>query len=190
MKNAERRSIRAMGISLSDLLRNDSRVRQRTRWMARATRLGNDRNALLLFQFLRVTRLGPMCKLHRHQQAARPWEGIPPIPRSRQARPAEPLTLGRGLLLLQPLTILQIRRLARVSWYVRFDFTSESSMPSHKYSIGQVVQLIPSISRNVPGGSFEITKQLPESGGEFEYRIKSMNERHERVVRESELQGA
>jgi hypothetical protein len=63
-------------------------------------------------------------------------------------------------------------------------------MPSHKYSIGQVVQLIPSISRNVPGGSFEITKQLPESGGEFEYRIKSMNERHERVVRESELQGA
>jgi hypothetical protein len=62
-------------------------------------------------------------------------------------------------------------------------------MPSHKYRIGQVVQLIPSISRNVPGGSFEITKQLPESGGEFEYRIKSMNERHERVVRESELQG-
>jgi hypothetical protein len=63
-------------------------------------------------------------------------------------------------------------------------------MPSHKYSIGQVVQLIPLISRNVLGGSFEITKQLPESSGEFEYRIKSMNERHERVVRESELQGA
>jgi hypothetical protein len=62
-------------------------------------------------------------------------------------------------------------------------------MPSHKYRIGQVVQLIPSISRNVPGGSFEITKQLPESGGEFEYRIKSMNEQHERVVRESKLQG-
>jgi hypothetical protein len=62
-------------------------------------------------------------------------------------------------------------------------------MPSHKYRIGQVVQLIPSISRNVPGGSFEITKQLPESGGEFEYRIKSMNEQHERVVRESKSQG-
>jgi hypothetical protein len=58
-------------------------------------------------------------------------------------------------------------------------------MSSHRYRIGQVVQLIPSISRNVSGGAYEITKQLPESGGEFEYRIKSMNERHERVVRES-----
>jgi hypothetical protein len=45
------------------------------------------------------------------------------------------------------------------------------------------------ISRNVPSGSYEITKKLPERGGEFEYRIKSMNEPHERVVRESELQG-
>ena len=63
-------------------------------------------------------------------------------------------------------------------------------MPSHKYRIGQIVQLIPSISRNVFGGAYKATKQLPESGGEFEYRIKSMNERHERVVRESELQGA
>ena len=32
-----------------------------------------------------------------------------------------------------------------------------------------------------------VTKQLPESHGEFEYRIKSMDEVHERVVRESEL---
>jgi hypothetical protein len=63
-------------------------------------------------------------------------------------------------------------------------------MPSHKYRIDQIVQLIPSISRNVFAGAYEVTKQLPESGGEFEYRIKSMNERHDRVVRESELQGA
>jgi hypothetical protein len=46
-------------------------------------------------------------------------------------------------------------------------------MPSHKYRIGQVVQLIPSISRNVSGGAYETTKHLPESGGEFEYRIKA-----------------
>ena len=37
--------------------------------------------------------------------------------------------------------------------------------------------------------TYEVTKKLPESRGEFEYRIKSMNEPHERVVRESELQG-
>ncbi len=60
-------------------------------------------------------------------------------------------------------------------------------MPTHKFRIGQLVQLAPASSRNVPGGSYEVTKRLPESSGEFEYRIKSVNEPHERVVRESEL---
>jgi len=32
-----------------------------------------------------------------------------------------------------------------------------------------------------------VTKQLPHNGHEFEYRIKSVNEPHERVARESEL---
>jgi hypothetical protein len=62
-------------------------------------------------------------------------------------------------------------------------------MPAHKFHVGQLVQPIASISRNVPGGSYEITKKLPERDGEFEYRIKSMNEPHERVARESELAG-
>jgi hypothetical protein len=34
-----------------------------------------------------------------------------------------------------------------------------------------------------------VAKPSPESNGEFEYRIKSVNEPHERVVWESELQG-
>ena len=62
-------------------------------------------------------------------------------------------------------------------------------MLSHKFRIGQLVRLAPAISRNVPGGSYEVIKKLPENRGEFEYRIKSMNEPHDRVVRESELQG-
>jgi hypothetical protein len=62
-------------------------------------------------------------------------------------------------------------------------------MPAHKFHVGQLVQLIPSRSRNVSGGSYEITKRLPERDGEFEYRIKSMKEPHERVARESELTG-
>ena len=60
-------------------------------------------------------------------------------------------------------------------------------MATHKFHIGQIVQLKPSVSRNVRGGTFKITKRLPEGGGEPEYRIKSTNEPHERVVRESEL---
>jgi hypothetical protein len=60
-------------------------------------------------------------------------------------------------------------------------------MLSHKFHVGQLVQLIPSINRNVPGGSYEIIRKLPESRGEFEYRIESMNEPHDRVVQESKL---
>jgi hypothetical protein len=44
----------------------------------------------------------------------------------------------------------------------------------------------PAISRFVPSGVFEVTKRLP-GNGEREYRIKSANEPHERVARESEL---
>jgi hypothetical protein len=32
-----------------------------------------------------------------------------------------------------------------------------------------------------------VTRKLPERNGEFEYRVKSANEPHERVVGESEL---
>jgi hypothetical protein len=39
--------------------------------------------------------------------------------------------------------------------------------------------------RNIPGGAYEVTKQLPHNGREFEYHIKSVNERYERVVGEA-----
>ena len=42
-------------------------------------------------------------------------------------------------------------------------------------------------ARNMAGGAYKIVKQLPERNGEFEYRIKNINEPHERVVREIEL---
>jgi hypothetical protein len=58
---------------------------------------------------------------------------------------------------------------------------------SHKFHIGESVILRPAISRNVPGGVYEVTKQLPYDGREFEYRIKSAHEEHERVAREGEL---
>jgi hypothetical protein len=55
----------------------------------------------------------------------------------------------------------------------------------HKFNIGQTVFLERSLA--VPGGACVITKRLPQHDGEFEYRIKSINEPHERVVRESQL---
>ena len=55
----------------------------------------------------------------------------------------------------------------------------------HKFNIGQSVFLERSLA--VPGGACVITLRLPERDGEFEYRIKSVNEPHERVVGESQL---
>jgi hypothetical protein len=60
-------------------------------------------------------------------------------------------------------------------------------MPSHKFHVGDSVMLKPSISRNVPGGVYEVTKQLPHNGREYEYFIKSANEEHARVAGEGEL---
>ncbi len=48
-------------------------------------------------------------------------------------------------------------------------------MPSHKFKVGdETVTMKPSISRNVHGGYYEVTQQLPNNGGEFEYRIKKL----------------
>ena len=37
-------------------------------------------------------------------------------------------------------------------------------------------------------GDYQIVRQLPDSAGEFHYRIKSSREAHERVVKESDLE--
>jgi hypothetical protein len=60
-------------------------------------------------------------------------------------------------------------------------------MPSHKFGIGETVYVLQAISRNVPGGAYQVTTQLPHNGREFEYRVKSAGEEHERVMPESEL---
>ena len=60
-------------------------------------------------------------------------------------------------------------------------------MRTYRFQIGQIVFLKPSLSQNVTGGAYIVTKKLPERHGEFEYRVKSAHEAYERVVRESEL---
>jgi hypothetical protein len=61
-------------------------------------------------------------------------------------------------------------------------------MATRKIKPGQVVFLQPTIfNRDAARGAYEVTKQLPERDGQFEYRVKSSREPHERVVREREL---
>ena len=58
---------------------------------------------------------------------------------------------------------------------------------SHKFKVGDIVTLKPAMARFATTSDvFEVLKQLPGSS-EPEYRIKSANEPHQRLVRESEL---
>ena len=69
-------------------------------------------------------------------------------------------------------------------------FARRHVMPTCKFKIGATVFLKPSRDLNVPGGAYIVIKKLPEHDGEFECRVRSSNEPHERVVRESQLRAA
>jgi hypothetical protein len=59
-------------------------------------------------------------------------------------------------------------------------------MAAHKFKAGQLVTLH-SKRHGVFAEQFEVMRLLPSSGGDFQYRIRSVRDRHERVVLESEL---
>jgi hypothetical protein len=61
------------------------------------------------------------------------------------------------------------------------------SDPVHKFKIGQTVDLIPSVGRSAASGHYEIVSLRPPDGSGPQYRIKSKNESHERVVSENDL---
>ena len=58
---------------------------------------------------------------------------------------------------------------------------------THKFKIGQIVDLIPSTFRSAAKGDYEIVSLRPSEGGNPQYRIKSRSETHERVVGEADL---
>jgi hypothetical protein len=62
----------------------------------------------------------------------------------------------------------------------------------HKFKVGQIVQFSPLAMRffHAAAGPYEITRRLPYAGGEFEYHIKSSEETHERIAKESQLNSA
>jgi two-component sensor histidine kinase len=62
---------------------------------------------------------------------------------------------------------------------------------THQFRPGQMVRLCRSRSTGAaPAGDYKVVRQLPETSGELQYRVKSMRESHERVVRESDLERA
>ena len=67
----------------------------------------------------------------------------------------------------------------------------DETMQDHKFKVGETVRFI---RRNLPGriagDVYEVTRAMPFDGIEVSYRIKALNENHERAVREGEIEHA
>jgi hypothetical protein len=63
-------------------------------------------------------------------------------------------------------------------------------MPTHNLRSARPFISKPRVTKNLPGGAYVITQKMPDHNGEFEYRVRSTSEAHERVVGESQLSTA
>jgi hypothetical protein len=63
----------------------------------------------------------------------------------------------------------------------------EVNVSGHKFRIGELVNYL---RRERASGVYQITQLLPPEGEAFQYRIKNINEPHERVAKEHELRSA
>jgi hypothetical protein len=59
----------------------------------------------------------------------------------------------------------------------------------HRFKVGQIVEILPSTLRSAATGDYEIVRLVPCDSNDPQYRIKSRNEKHERVVAERDLVG-
>jgi len=62
------------------------------------------------------------------------------------------------------------------------------NMSDHKFKVGQMVAYLSGFSGRAPRHVFKIMQCLPPQGGDYQYRIKSANEPHDRVAKESEVE--
>jgi hypothetical protein len=62
--------------------------------------------------------------------------------------------------------------------------TRERTVTGRKFKIGQLVNYL---GRDRAYGVYQVTQLLLPEGNVFQYRIKNINEPHERVAKESEL---
>ena len=67
----------------------------------------------------------------------------------------------------------------------------DDALTNHKFKLGQSVTYTPHlIGVDSARGVYTITQLLPPEGDDFQYRIKSAAEPHERVAKESQLNRA
>lgn len=58
---------------------------------------------------------------------------------------------------------------------------------THQYAVGQLVHAAGTHFADRTGGVYEVVRLMPESGGEFGYRIKNTANGAQRAVKESEI---
>ena len=87
--------------------------------------------------------------------------------------------------------LAQPKRLARAKATLVPMMAPEISVSAHKFRIGESVHLTAGIfARGGAGAVYKVTQLLPSDGDEQQYRIKSANEPHERVAKQSQLEPA
>ena len=60
-----------------------------------------------------------------------------------------------------------------------------------RFKVGQTVHLMPNrLERHVPAGAYTIQRALPDEGRDLQYRVKNVQDGHERVVSEAQLRPA
>jgi hypothetical protein len=62
-------------------------------------------------------------------------------------------------------------------------------MSEHRFEIGRVVRAPPRQNSTIPPGNYEVMRKLPSSDAtrDPQYRVKSVLDGHERVVKESDF---
>ncbi len=61
-------------------------------------------------------------------------------------------------------------------------------MKNHKFAVGQTVRFSPGAQLAATlRGSYKIVRLLPAEANDHQYRVKSVLDGHERVVKESQL---
>jgi hypothetical protein len=67
----------------------------------------------------------------------------------------------------------------------------EGAVSNHKFKIGQSVNYTSGpFGAGIASGVYKITRLLPPEGDDFQYKIKSAAEPHERMVKERQLDRA